>query len=173
MRPSPIIAAPDPAPPRRTARALPSYRYVPGLLPHPTKDDFGHHAMPDPTEVAAFDPAAPWDDQPAFAYALDLLDQRYWWECHEHLEALWRAVDRPSPAADLLQGLICLAASRLKQHLGDPRSAERLLAKANARLDRAEEQWVGTRPRYHREEPRLTRRRGSRSRARRGRAARR
>ena len=101
---------------------MPPYRYVPGLLPHPFLHASGHRNLP---KVAP---------EVAFERGLDLFDQRFYWEAHEVWECLWRETDRSGPAALLLQGLIFWAAAALKRHLGDERSAARLLLEARARL---------------------------------------
>lgn len=129
------IPPPQPAPPLRAPGVpLPPYRYVPGLLPHPFRHPDGHaytagHA---PAEV----PWAPgdWRTDLRWLHGLDLFDQRYYWECHESLEGLWRQLERGTPEADLLQGLIQAAASVLKRHCDQDLGAGRLLGRARARL---------------------------------------
>lgn len=134
------IEPPDPAPARRTEGPLPAYRYVPGLQPHPFRQVGGHmytdgSAPDEPT----WDPETPWERDPAWLLALDLLDHRYWWEAHEALEALWHQV--PSgPLRELLQGLIQAAASWLKGHMGHERAAATLAGRARARLTQVRDQ---------------------------------
>lgn len=107
------------APPRRTAYALPPYRYLPGgRQPHPTADPRGHsHDRPPPYPETALDPAD-WPSCLAYLYGCDLYNRGYWWEAHEAWEAPWRlaAPDRPEHAA--LKGLIQLANGHLKLHIG-------------------------------------------------------
>lgn len=109
-----MIPAPEPAPPRRSARALPVRRHLPGEGPHPATEGF----------VAAPD----WD------WAADLFDHRYYWEAHEVWEACWAPLDKRSEEAALLQGLICAAAFVIKQHQGVADGAARLLARSRDRL---------------------------------------
>jgi hypothetical protein len=54
-----------------------------------------------------------------YLYALDLFNGRYYWECHEQLESLWRAAGR-GLVADFLKGLIKLAAAGVKHLEGKP-----------------------------------------------------
>ena len=119
---------PQPIPPpgsvaRRTQAALPDVRYVPGLTAHP-----GHGVD------APWDPGQAWEHDERWLTTLDLFDQRYLWEAHEAWEAMWRGLPPASPSRGVLQGLIQLAASRLKRHQGDLASAASLHARAVARL---------------------------------------
>lgn len=119
---------PQPIPPpahvaRRTQTVLPAVRYVPGLSPHP-----GHlHAPP-------WDPGLAWERDERWLTTLDLFDARYLWEAHEAWEAMWRDLPTASPSRGVLQGLIQLAAWRLKRHQGDLASAASLHARALGRL---------------------------------------
>jgi hypothetical protein len=90
---------------------------VPGLEPHPLKHPRGHRA-PAPT------PEDRW------RYALDLFDHGYLWEAHEVLEQTWKELPARSPERDLAQAIILAAASLLRAHLGDDRSAATLCARA-------------------------------------------
>ncbi len=111
-----------PDPPRHVARysprPFPAYRYVPGVHPHPIRDPAGHSFDPQPR----LNRHSPWrievwrtlDD---WLYGVDLFNHHYFWEAHEAWEALWAAVERTSPPALLLQGLIQIAAALLKTHL--------------------------------------------------------
>ena len=116
------IPPPEPIP-RRTQAALPDVRYVPGLTPHP-----GHLVTP------PWDPGLAWERDERWLTTLDLFDQRYLWEAHEAWEAMWRDLPAASPSRGVLQGLIQLAAWRLKRHQGDLGSAASLFGRALARL---------------------------------------
>lgn len=134
------IGAPAVAPPRLAPSwPLPPYRYVPGLNPHPFRHPAGHlYTGGGAPAEAPWDPATPWREDRRWLYGLDLLNQRYPWEAHEVWEALWHHAPRDSASSALLQGLIQLAAALLKRHLGEARAAERLLARAEHHLLRAE-----------------------------------
>lgn len=123
-RPLPPPAEP---PPLREVVPLPSYRYVPGLLPHPHKHAGGHRHAPD------LAPDALW------RHGLDLFDHRFYWECHEVLEGRWKALPKGDLEREALQGIIQAAAAVLQHHMGHPRGAQRLLQRATARLERAAE----------------------------------
>jgi hypothetical protein len=106
------IPPPDPAPARRTSHPFPATRHLPGPgAPHPR--DLGFEPVVD------------------FAWACDLFDHRYYWEAHEVWEAEWRTLDRDTPAAWLLQGLICGAAFCLKTHQQVPDGARTLLERTH------------------------------------------
>ena len=126
-----VIPPPEvPRPLRVPDWPLPGYRFVPGLNPHPVKHPEGHlHGAhtPDP---------APDEVERFYLRGLDLFDQRFWWECHEQLEAVWHTAERGSPWFDHVQGIIQVAAACLKHHVHEPRGASRLLERATERLQR-------------------------------------
>jgi len=136
-----IIPAPDPAPPlRRPELALPPWRYLPGHGPHPFRQPGGHlftdGSAPRPSPWRVED----WEVDGRWGHGLDLFDQRFYWESHEVVEALWHNIPRAHPAAGLAQGLIQAAASVLKRQLGEARAAQRLHDRAVDRLRLAAEQ---------------------------------
>lgn len=118
---SPIGDIPEPtfAAPRLSSRAFPSYRFVPGVHPHPTRDPRGHsHAIsPRAGRHAVWRPDD-WRMLDAWLYGIDLFNAHYFWEAHEAWEALWAVAPRDRPPALLLQGLIQIAAALLKIHMG-------------------------------------------------------
>ena len=100
---------------REEPSRLPAYTYVPGgPWPHPNraKESTGDRDMAPsvantslPSDVAA---------SPLFRRAVELFDAGYYWEAHEAWEVLWHAVGRRGPTADVLRGLIKLAAAGIK-----------------------------------------------------------
>jgi uncharacterized protein len=114
------IHAPDRAAPRyHPARPFPSYRYVPGLQPHPVRDPQGHSYQTDPRRAAAPPwTASSWRTLADWLFGVDLFNAFFFWEAHESWEGLWAAQPRRSAPARLLQGLIQIAAALLKIHLG-------------------------------------------------------
>lgn len=109
-------------PPRRYApeMTLPPYTYVPrGPFPHPVRDPGGHR-------YARFEspPPAPapeeWRNSPRYLEGIDLFNHGYFWEAHEAWESLWLACGRRGPIADMLKGLIHLAAAGVKLREGVP-----------------------------------------------------
>jgi hypothetical protein len=90
---------------------------VPGLDPHPLKHPRGHRS---PAPAGA----------ERWPYALDLFDHGYLWEAHEVLEQVWKELAPGTPERDLAQAIIVAAASLLRAHLGDDRSAAKLCSRA-------------------------------------------
>lgn len=125
------------APPRYTGFALPSYRFVPRLQPHPTADPRGHsYDQPPPFEVAPID-GYRWWESPAYLYGCDLYNRGFWWEAHEAWEAIWQLASRESPERAGLQGLIQLANCHLKLYMGLTNVIPRLQQRYNAHFNQA------------------------------------
>jgi hypothetical protein len=101
------------------SQALPPYTYVPGRWPHPKSDPRGHAYGRTAEPLAEFDPAK-LEQSPDFRYAVDLFHAGYYWEAHEVWESLWHVAGRTGPTADLLKGLIKLAAAGVKVLEGIP-----------------------------------------------------
>ncbi len=112
---------------RYTDRPLPSYRFVPGQAPHPTRDREGHSYHKPPVQLAPFDPND-WDACEEYLYGIDLFNHGYWWEAHEALEALWAAAGRRTETGRFIQGLIQIAAAHLKWLQGSHAVARRMAA---------------------------------------------
>jgi hypothetical protein len=106
---------------------FPPYRFVSGLHPHPVRDPKGHSYGGGETEDLLPDDA--------FKRGIDLYHAGYLWEAHEAWEGIWKTSSDPVQK-DFLQGLIQLAASLLKRHVGEERGAQRLAAAARERLTR-------------------------------------
>ncbi len=87
---------------------LPPYTYVPGgPWPHPNraKEGEGDRGARPPGDAA---------DSPLFRRGVELFDAGYYWEAHEAWEVLWHAAGRRGATADVLRGLIKLAAAGIK-----------------------------------------------------------
>src|SRR4051812_46787890 len=98
-------------------RAFPPYSYVTGRFPHPITDPAGHsfgHAAP---RVAPIEPAR-FADSRDYLFACDLFNFGYYWEAHELWEAEWQACGRLGVTAEMLKGLIKLAAAGVKAREG-------------------------------------------------------
>ncbi len=100
--------------------AMPPYSYVPGgPWPHPISDpdghSFGHRGglVPPITGDA-------WHGSTAYRVGISLFNAGYYWEAHEAWESLWHAHGRQGPIADLLKGLIKLAAAGVKVREDQP-----------------------------------------------------
>src|SRR5262245_6153026 len=100
---------------------LPPYAYVPdGPWPHPVSSPAGHSAGRVPVRVEPIG-AGGWAASPAFRRGVALFNAGYYWEAHEAWEALWHAQGRRGPTADVLKGLIKLAAAGVKVRQRQPR----------------------------------------------------
>ncbi|MCA9219882.1 MAG: DUF309 domain-containing protein [Planctomycetales bacterium] len=105
---------PDSPPPRFIPeRNFPAYSYVPGRHPHPISDPVGHSFGETVGSVDSFEPSR-WRESTTFCFGLDLFNYGYYWEAHEQWEAVWLAVGRTGTIADMLKGLIKLAAAGVK-----------------------------------------------------------
>jgi predicted metal-dependent hydrolase len=118
------------------SRDLPPYTYVPGRAPHPKSDPHGHAYGRAEEPLAEFDPAR-LDRSPDFRYGVDLFHAGFYWEAHEVWEALWHAVGRAGPTAELLKGLIKLAAAGVKVLEGIPSGAASHARRAAQLLEHA------------------------------------
>src|SRR5204863_7160554 len=85
--------------------AYPSYSYVTGRFPHPTRDPAGHSFGVPPAPCPTPNPNR-WRDCRTYLRGLDLFNFGYYWEAHEVWEAVWKACGRTWPASDFIKGLI-------------------------------------------------------------------
>lgn len=92
---------------------FPSYSYVTGRFPHPTREVLGHSYGLAPRAIAPPD-AKHWRDCHEYLYGIDLFNYGYYWEAHEAWEGVWHACGRHGITADFLKGLIKLAAAGVK-----------------------------------------------------------
>ena len=74
-------------------------------------------------------------DDPALVYGLALNDTGFFWECHEILEAVWRAAPQGGCDRILLRACIQTTNGNLKIAMEKPRAAARLYAEAAAALN--------------------------------------
>ncbi len=124
------------APARYTAFALPAYRFVPGVQPHPTADPRGHSYERAPRFPATAVDGRRWWDSPGYLYGCDLYNRGFWWEAHESWEAIWHLAARASPERAALQGLIQLANCHLKLYMGRLNAVARLTRSYGGHFDR-------------------------------------
>ena len=97
---------------------LPPYSYVPGgPWPHPLSSPRGHWFAHRPPKVEPAD-ASQGSRSPSFLRGVDLFNAGYYWEAHEVWEGLWHAHGRRGATADVLKGLIKLAAAGVKVREG-------------------------------------------------------
>lgn len=122
-------------PPRYAAdRGFPSYAFVPGQHPHPTRNPAGHsygHEVP-----GRYLPPEAWRDNADYLFGVDLFNHGYLWESHEYWEALWLGAKRADPTqARFLQGLIQLAAAGLKVPMAQPSGLAKLSRTGSEHLE--------------------------------------
>ncbi len=96
---------------------LPPYAFVPGSgQPHPTGSPEGHSfgKVERPPAIEG----EGWAASQAYRHGFVLFEAGFFWEAHEAWEGLWHAHGRKGPVADLLKGLIKLAAAGVKVRQG-------------------------------------------------------
>jgi hypothetical protein len=124
--------SPSPLPRYVPDERFPPYTYVPGRAPHPTSDPRGHSFA---QVTSAHEPTSPvddanWREHRPYLFAVDLFNHGYYWESHEAWEAVWHACGRTGTTADVLKGLIKLAAAGVKLREGRPVGVVRHLRRA-------------------------------------------
>jgi uncharacterized protein len=92
---------------------FPAYAYVPGRFPHPISDPAGHSYGTEPVYSETVE-SNKWHECRPYLYGIDLFNAGYYWESHVAWESLWMACGRKGVVADLLKGLIKLAAAGVK-----------------------------------------------------------
>jgi hypothetical protein len=102
---------------RYSRRPFPSYRFVPGKAPHPTRDPKGHSYGRDQPPMEDFGEHN-WRETDAYLYGVDLFNHGYWWEAHESWEVCWVAAGRRTEIGLFVQGLIQISVACLKRHQG-------------------------------------------------------
>ena len=101
-------------------RPFPPYAFVPGgPWPHPTSHPEGHSRGRTHVPVPPIE-GDEWPDSPSYREGVALFNAGYYWEAHEAWEGLWHAHGRVGPTADVLKGLIKLAAAGVKVRQGQP-----------------------------------------------------
>jgi hypothetical protein len=119
-------------------RSFPSYRYLPGVYPHPMRDPAGHSYGDVPQRAQYRDWSVDaWSSLTAWLWGVDLFNAFYFWEAHEAWEGLWAVTPRDSAPARLLQGLIQVAAALLKIRLQSLAGATTLSREGVARIRQA------------------------------------
>lgn len=110
---------------------LPRWMYRPGRDAAPDRETLDRVKASVPSR---FDDVLP-ADLPALSYGLVLNDQGFFWECHEILEAIWKAAPQGGRDRILLRACIQIANANLKAAMDQPRATARLLAEALGELD--------------------------------------
>ncbi|MFZ4713166.1 MAG: DUF309 domain-containing protein [Bacteriovoracaceae bacterium] len=112
---------------------LPSYRFVPGVNPHPKKTG-GHMEHEEEPMAEKVDLLMPQKNE-SLRYALDLFNHGYFWESHVYFEALWNAHGRIDDVAIFSQAMIKLGAAGVKLAINQDEAA-------TGHLERAQELFV-------------------------------
>ena len=115
------------------AMPLPSHAYVPGVNER-HKEGFLDHVIeiaPPTTTDENANENTPWH------FGLRLIDEGFYWEAHEVLEAVWLRTKPNSRERYLVQGTIQIANALLKHKMNKKRAVERLCEQAGHSLDRA------------------------------------
>ena len=114
--------------------ALPRWTYIPGRSTSLGGADRETLERVKALVPSRFDRGVP-ADHAALMYGLTLNDQNYFWECHEVLEAIWKAALQSGHDRILLRALIQIANANLKHIMMQPRAVARLLQDALDELD--------------------------------------
>jgi len=107
---------------KKTEFPLPAYRHLPGQNARPN-DGLLESIASKATPLLLTSNAA---NNKAWCYAVHLVNEAYYWEAHEVLEAFWNCAKPNSRERALIQCLIQLSNARLKMVLGQPKAAKRL-----------------------------------------------
>ncbi|MDX1970212.1 MAG: DUF309 domain-containing protein [Planctomycetaceae bacterium] len=120
-------------------RSLPPYTYVPGQTPHPVSDPSGHMFGRRQMHVDFPRESDVWARE--FLFGIDLFHHGFYWEAHETWEGLWHAAGRARSWADLLKGLIKLAAAGVKAREGRREGVRRHALRAAELVRQAQTEW--------------------------------
>ena len=108
---------------------LPTYTYIPGHWPHPTRDPEGHSFNAESSKASNLD-LMHWEDCAHYQRGVELFNHGYYWEAHEAWEDVWRLNKRSGTQAQFLQGLIKVAAAGIKIRQGHGKAARSLLTQS-------------------------------------------
>lgn len=114
---------------------LPPHAYVPGQSPRHAEDWFDGIK----NSVSPAMDADALARSRAFEVGMAYLDEGYFWECHEVLEAVWMALPEGSAERKTVQAIIQLANARLKLRMKRPRATLRLCDIADGHLEGLED----------------------------------
>lgn len=115
---------------------FPSYAFLPGRDPHPTRSSAGHSYSTEAEPPADYFESDDWRSNADYLYGCDLYNHGYLWEAHEAWEGLWHQCKHDASQTEFLQGLIQCAAASLKVRMQQPRGLAKLSAFGLERLER-------------------------------------
>ncbi len=127
---------------RYSKKPFPSYRFIPGLRPHPTRDPQGHSYDLEEEILESFN-LDNWRVCKPYLYGVDLFNHHYWWEAHEAWEVVWKCVGRHTETGLFLQGLIQVAVAMLKTEQDFRNAAERLARDGTTKLSLVKGTYLG------------------------------
>jgi len=128
--------------PRYSARAFPSYSFLPGKTPHPRRNPLGHSfGLPEPFPLHFNQ--NDWQASDDYLYAVDLYNFAYWWESHELFEGFWKTFGRATQEGIFFQALIQLAAANIKRVLGNEAAVKNLTHSGLKRLEKIPRHYMG------------------------------
>jgi hypothetical protein len=96
---------------------LPKSAYIPGQTGRPTEAEL--RALLGDDHFGIFSPATGACD-PRHRVAIDLFNAGFYWEAHEAWERVWVSCGRRGAVADVVKGLVKLAAAGVKNAQGNP-----------------------------------------------------
>ncbi len=109
---------------------LPPYTHIPGITPHPISGPNGH--MRDSADHVDIE-----SREHQLSVGTHLFNLGFYWEAHEAWEHLWIALGRSGDDADIVKGLIKLAACGVKCLEANPTGAGRHASRAAKLLNTA------------------------------------
>lgn len=113
---------------------LPPYAYRPGRNAHPLRHPQGH--MFGGVEMRPPLPAQnAWATETGHLHAIDLFNNKFWWEAHEAWESYWHSAPVGTAEHHALKGLIQFAALHLKIESADVATAATLQRNALQNLE--------------------------------------
>src|SRR5262245_18241933 len=116
---------------------LPPYSYVPGAgWPHPIRSPQGHLLCMRRGRVEPMGEQR-WEDSHEYLEGIALFNAGYYWEAHDAWEPFWHVHERRGTIADVLKGLIKLAAAGVKVRERRPAGARSHARRAAEALARA------------------------------------
>ena len=103
---------------------LPPYSFIPKKNKNPNSEGGYRHNIPDPiSKPLSIDNFSVHED---YLFALDLINNGYYWESHVYFEAIWHAHNRKGDTAIYCKALVKIAAGAIKYKQGRLSSANRL-----------------------------------------------
>ena len=103
---------------------LPNHAHLPGINARSEDEVLEQAKKLAPSQTRSRD----WRENVAWLYGIRLIREGFYWEAHEVLETVWMNAAPNSREKALVQALIHGANARLKQRLGRPNAAARLVA---------------------------------------------